>query len=144
MNREDDEMDAGVIARAWWAHNDGRDFTAAAALCASGCTIDWPLSGERFATPDDWATAMEHYPGVWHCAVETLIASGGRAVTIARVFDASTSVTTISLFRVSDGRITQLVEYWPEPYDPPEWRARWTMPIPLGAGREGDELEATL
>jgi len=64
MKREDDEMDAGVIARAWWMHNDRRDYAAAAALCAFECTIDWPLSGGRFATSDDWATEMQHYPGV--------------------------------------------------------------------------------
>jgi len=143
MASRDDETDPGVIARSWWMHNDARDFTAAAALCATRCTIDWPLSGERFPTPGDWAAAMEHYPGLWRCMVQTLVASEDRAVTIARIFDATTSVTAISLFRVTDGRITELVEYWPEPYDPPEWRARWVTPIPTGTDGTHEERRET-
>lgn len=143
MARSDDETDPGAIARSWWRYNDARDFAAAAALCATGCTIDWPLSGERFETPDDWATAMQHYPGVWRCTVQTLVASEDRAVTIARVFDATTSVTAISLFRVSDGRITELVEYWPESYNPPEWRTRWVTPIHARTGGAQEERQET-
>jgi ketosteroid isomerase-like protein len=123
------EEDPKSIAQRWWTLNDERDFSGAATLCAPGCVIDWPLSNERFAKPGDWATAMERYPGVWRCTVETMMAEGDRVMTIAKVTDSTTSVTAISLFRIRDGLIAELVEYWPDPYDAPEWRAQWVTPI---------------
>lgn len=122
--------DPKTVAQRWWTLNDERNFSGAAALCRPGCVIDWPLSNERFVTAGDWAAAMEHYPGAWRCTVETLMAEGERVMTIAKVADATTAVTAISLFHIRDGLITELVEYWPDPYDAPEWRAQWVTPIP--------------
>lgn len=121
--------DPKTIAEMWWKLNDERLFADAAALCSPECVIDWPLSDERFASADDWAAAMEHYPGVWRCTVQTLIVDGDRSMTIAEVANASASFTAISIFRIRDGRIAELVEYWPEPYDAPSWRAEWVTPI---------------
>lgn len=123
------EGDPRTIAQRWWTFNDERDFGGAAALCSSECVIDWSLSNERFAQPGDWATAMEHYPGMWRCTVEMLMAEEDRMITIAKVADSTASVTAISFFRIRNGLITELVEYWPDPYDAPEWRAHWVTPI---------------
>lgn len=127
-----DSPDVRAIARRWWTCNDERRFAEAAALCAPECRIDWPLSNERFIRPAAWAEAMEHYPGIWRCTVETLLVDGDRVLTIARVADpeGTVSVTAISMFEIRDGRISGLVEYWPDPYDPPDWRKRWVTPIP--------------
>lgn len=122
--------DPRTIAQRWWTFNDERDFGGAAALCASKCTIDWPLSNERFVKPGDWAAAMDHYPGVWRCTVETVVAEGERVMTVTTVADATTAVTAISLFRIRNGLITEVVEYWSDPYDAPEWRTQWVTPIP--------------
>ena len=31
----------------------------------------------------------------------------------------------VSFFRLRDGKIAYLREYWPEPYAAPDWRAQW-------------------
>ncbi len=72
---------------------------------------------------------MEPYPGVWRCTVRTILAEGDRVMTIAEVADPTVSVTALSLFRIRNGQITELVEYWPDPYVAPAWRSQWVTRI---------------
>lgn len=34
-------------------------------------------------------------------------------------------VMLIKFFELRDGKIVRETDYWPEPYDAPEWRAQW-------------------
>ncbi len=102
---------------------DRGDFVAAARLCAKSAVVEWPLSNERMA-------AIEHYPGTWHASVVDVIPEGASVVTVTGVFDERTAVTAISFFTIRDGLIEKLVEYWPDPYEAPGWRSKWTEPLP--------------
>jgi len=44
-------------------------------------------------------------------------------ITLVHVTDGTTSAEAVSFFDVEDGRITRLVEYWPEPYPAPAHRS---------------------
>ncbi len=117
------------IARAWWQAIDRADFKAATELMSPEAVVDWPLSNERMASPEMWRKVNEHYPGRWAASVRSLIGDGDAVVTVTDINDGSIAVVAISFFRIENGRITNLVEYWPEPYAAPGDRSTWTVPI---------------
>lgn len=122
-------LSTSAIARAWWQAIDRADFSGAIELMAPDAVIDWPLSNERMANPRQWRHVNEHYPGRWAATVRSLVAENEVVVTVADVTDGSITVVAISFFTVRGGQITNLVEYWPEPYAPPQDRSQWTIPI---------------
>ena len=117
------------IAVAWWNAIDHGDFHAAQSLMAPTAHIDWPLSNERMPTPDAWRIVNENYPGRWRASIEHVIAEGNTVVTRTCIADGGISVLAISWFTIEHGVITNLVEYWPETYAAPGWRAQWVTPI---------------
>jgi hypothetical protein len=50
-------------------------------------------------------------------------------VTHVAITDGMQSAEAISFFRVEDGKIIRVEEYWPENYQPPSNRAHLTEPI---------------
>jgi hypothetical protein len=71
------------------------------------------------------------YPshGPWRFEVHRLVASEGAAVSDVGVTDGVQTARALSFFSVSEGRITRLVEFWPEPYAAPASRAHLVEPI---------------
>lgn len=127
MSRERDTP-AAIVGK-WWEAIDRRDFEAASRLCSARASVEWPLSNERMASIENWRLVNEHYPGRWNASITDLVAHGDAVVTVTRVFNDQTSVTALSFFTIHEGQIRKVVEYWPEPYAPPEWRSPWTEPI---------------
>lgn len=120
-------MNPEAVARTWWSAFDQGDYSAAAQLLAKGTMVDWPVSRERMESAADWQAIKEAYPAAapWRCQIVDLVANGPHVVTFTQVFDGETFDFAISRFRIEDGQITQLVEYWPEPTDAPAWRNSW-------------------
>jgi ketosteroid isomerase-like protein len=58
--------------------------------------------------------------------VNRVIGGESEAVTDVSVTDSVVQARAVSFFTVNDGKITRIVEYWPEPYDAPEGRAHLT------------------
>lgn len=123
-------MSPSDVVTAWWQAIDRAAFGEAAAMMAADAVVDWPLSNERMASPAMWQAVNDHYPGRWRAKVISTTEDADRVVTVTEISDASITVVAISLFTVAQGLISHLVEYWPEPYAPPSWRAQWTIPIP--------------
>jgi len=61
-----------------------------------------------------WPMAGKNYE--WRVRVNRVVAGGSEVVTQVSVTDAEQHAEVISFFTVVDGRITRLVEYWPEPF----------------------------
>lgn len=118
------------VAQAWWQAIDRLDFEAAAQLMDPEAVVDWPLSNERMVSPEMWKQVNEHYPGRWYASIRSVVSEGDTTVTLTDISDGSITVVAISFFTVRDGRITNLVEYWPETYAAPGWRSQWVAPIP--------------
>jgi ketosteroid isomerase-like protein len=117
------------LVTAFWRAMDKADFTGAAALMHPHATVDWPLSNERMTSSENWRLVNANYPGHWRTRVESMVSQGDTVVTVTTVFDGGISDTAISIFTIADGRIHRLVEYWPETYARPSWRAAWTVRI---------------
>ncbi|HMQ29717.1 MAG TPA: hypothetical protein PKD53_03270 [Chloroflexaceae bacterium] len=56
---------------------------------------------------------------------ERLVVEGERAVTDIIVSDGVVTARAITFTTVRDGRIASHVEYWPDPFEAPAWRAAW-------------------
>ena len=67
-----------------------------------------------------WPMARKIYE--WRFRVNRLVAGGTEVVTQVSVTDGQQHAEAVSFFTVVDGRITRLVEYWPEPFAPAENR----------------------
>lgn len=73
------------------------------------------------------------YPsrGPWRFEIRRLVAAEGSVVTLVHVTDGTQSADAVSFFEVEDGRITRLVEYWPEPYQAPAHRVHLVETLQL-------------
>jgi hypothetical protein len=64
------------------------------------------------------------FPGDWHITVQRVVAGDQDAASEIEFTDAGVSQTGLTFFAFGpDGLISQVTDYWPEPYEPPAGRA---------------------
>jgi len=119
------------VVREFWRLMATNDFHSVRAVLAHEFVMDWPQSKERIRGAENFARMNAEYPttGRWLFQINRLIASAGEVVTQVSVTDGTQSAEPISFFTVVGGRITHLVEYWPEPFAAPESRRHITEPL---------------
>ncbi len=114
---------SGRAVRAMWAALQARDWAAARALMHGDLVATWWTSGERFNGADAFVQAQSRYPEGWTIhvvACERL--ADGRVMSIVRVDHPPHVFFATSLFRVDEGLITSVDEYWATMEPPPAWR----------------------
>jgi ketosteroid isomerase-like protein len=116
---------ASDIAREFWRLMATNDFHSVAAVLAPEFVLEWPQSRERIRGAERFARMNHEYPahGPWRFTVHRVVSGEGEAVSDVSVTDGVQSARAISFFTVERGRITRIVEYWPEPYTAPSNRA---------------------
>jgi ketosteroid isomerase-like protein len=119
------------VVREFWRLMASNDFGSVASVLAEDLVVQWPQSGERFRGPGAFVRVNEEYPtaGRWEFTVNRVVACGEQVVTQVSVTDGVQSAEPISFFTVRAGRIVKLVEYWPEPFAPPEHRRHLADPL---------------
>jgi ketosteroid isomerase-like protein len=122
----------------FWTAMQANDWAAAAALFADDYVLHWPQSGERIHGAANYIAINRTYPaaGRWRFTVERLIVEGEHAVTDVVVSDGAVTARAITFTTVRDGHIAGQVEYWPDPFEVPAWRATWVE-------RTADQLDAS-
>ena len=100
------------------------DFSSVGAVLADDFLLDWPQSNERIRGRERFAAMNAEYPahGPWRFSVQRVVGNDTEAVSEVIVTDGVEEARAISFFTVSAGKITQVVEYWPEPYPAPARR----------------------
>ena len=113
------------VAREFWRLMATNDFAAVAAVLAPEFVLEWPQSNERIRGSERFAQMNREYiaHGPWRFTVRRVFGDECEAVSEVDVTDGVQRATAISFFAVAGGKIERLVEYWPEPYDPPAGRA---------------------
>lgn len=116
---------AAEIAREFWRLMATNDFHSVAALLAPEFLCEWPQSKERIRGAQCFARVNHQYPahGPWRFTVNRLVGGESEAVSDVTITDGVQTARVISFFSVSRGKITRLVEFWPEPYAAPANRA---------------------
>ncbi|MBA4178932.1 MAG: hypothetical protein C0505_20625 [Leptothrix sp. (in: Bacteria)] len=111
------------VVRQFWAAVQARDWAAARALLRDDLQAVWWTSGERFAGADAFIAVQAAYPEGWALRLkEAARLDDGRVLSVARVDQAPAHFFATSLFRIDDGLIAGIDEYWATLEAPPEWR----------------------
>ena len=115
----------------FWRLMQSNDFHSVAAVLASEFVLEWPQSKERIRGSERFARMNHEYPahGAWQFTVVRLIAGEAEVVSEVEITDGVQNARAISFFTVEGGKITRLVEYWPEPYPAATNRAHLVEPM---------------
>lgn len=118
------------VVEQFWATMQTNDFVAAAELLEEDYVLEWPQSGERIRGRANFAALNQHYPaaGRWQFTVNRIVAEGNEVVSDVSVTDGAMTGRAITFSTVRDGKIIRQVEYWPDPFEAPAWRAGWVEP----------------
>lgn len=118
-------VNALSLAREFWRLMATNDFFSVSAVLADDFVAEWPQSRERIRGAEHYARINADYPanGPWRFEVHRVVGGEAEAVTDVTFTDGVQTARVISFFTVANGRITRMVEYFPDPYDPPANRA---------------------
>ena len=116
------------IASEFWRLMETNDFHSVRAVLDNAFVAEWPQSRERIRGAENFARVNQEYPahGPWSFTVNRLIGTESEAVSDVTVTDGVQTARAISFFTVAGGKVTRLVEFWPEPYAAPPNRAHLT------------------
>ncbi|HEV2108709.1 MAG TPA: nuclear transport factor 2 family protein [Thermomicrobiales bacterium] len=120
------------VIRRRWAAMDERDWDGAARLLTPDYVGAWPQSRERIVGSENFIAINARYPGSWAILVTRLVGNGDQIATevhLANRGDPGETGVAVSFFTLRDGLIVQETDWWPEPYDAPDWRPRWVKPM---------------
>jgi ketosteroid isomerase-like protein len=115
-----------IVAR-FWATMQTNDFKAVGELLHDDYTLEWPQSGERIRGRANFVSVNENYPahGRWEFEIHRIIAEGNEVVSDVDVTDGIVRGRVITLSTIRDGKILHQTEFWPDPFEPAEWRTQW-------------------
>jgi ketosteroid isomerase-like protein len=122
---------ASAVVHEFWRLMATNDFASVAGVLAPTFVLEWPQSNERIRGPERFVTMNAEYPahGPWRFTINRVVGDEGEVATDVSVTDGAQHARAISFFTVADGRITRLVEYWPEPFAARADRAHLAEPI---------------
>jgi ketosteroid isomerase-like protein len=117
-------MSAADTVTRFWEGVDGRDWDAVGATLAADVVYEVPQTRERVRGREAVVRFNAEYPGEWRLAITTLVASSDAAATTIRFTSpGEPDQTGIAFFTLdAEGRIERMVDWWPEPYEPPPGR----------------------
>ena len=120
-------MNEKQIVEAFWATMETNDFYAAAQLLHTDFILEWPQSRERIRGGGNFAALNTAYPaaGAWHFKINQIVSENDVVVTDVSVTDGKREDRVITFSTIRDGKIWKQVEFWPELFEAPAWRAAW-------------------
>jgi ketosteroid isomerase-like protein len=113
------------VTNEFWRLMATNDFHCVLAVLAPTFVMEWPQSKERIRGAERFVRMNKEYPahGSWTFAINRIVGGEAEAASDVSITDGVQSARAISFFTVEEGKITRLVEFWPEPYAPNEGRA---------------------
>jgi ketosteroid isomerase-like protein len=127
------ERSAREVVERFWAAMGRNDWRAAAAELDDDFELVWPQSGERIRGRENFVAVNGNYPaaGPWRFTVHRIVAEGQGAASEVGVTDGKITARAVTFFELRNGRVRTITEFWPEPFPPAGWRARW-VEVPGG------------
>jgi hypothetical protein len=112
----------------FWKTIQTNDFAQTSLLLAEAYVLRYPQSGETFRGREAFVRLNTEYPanGLWRFSVNRLVADENSVVSDVDVTDGVVSARVLTFSTVENGLITEQLEFWPEPFEIPEWRRGWT------------------
>lgn len=124
-------MNNKQIIENFWKTMATNDFYAVAQLLHDEYVLEWPQSSERVRGRDNFAAINTYYPteGTWTFHINHIVSEGDLVVSDVNVSDGKVHDRVITFSTIRDGKIWKQIEFWPEPFQAPEWRAKWVEKI---------------
>lgn len=109
--------------RRFWADVLRQDAAAIRTYFAPNAWVNWHNTNEHF-TVEEFIQANCEYPGNWDGEIEQLVCAGNRIITATHVYtrDNEQHFHVTSFFRILDGKIISIDEYWGDDGPAPQWR----------------------
>ena len=119
----EDARHARHVVETYWEAAEARDWAAFGALLADDVVYEAPQTRERVRGREAYVRFNAEYPGDWHLTVERAVGDGRHAATWITFDNEGTVETGLCFFDLdTDGLITHITDFWPEPYEPPPGR----------------------
>lgn len=88
--------------------------------------MDWPQSGERIVGGDNRRGVYQSFPQLPTITPRRIIGSGDVVIAEASLnYGDDKEYKSVFIFEFEGGKIKKETAYWSEPFDAPEWRAKW-------------------
>ncbi len=116
-----------ALVERFWEAMRRNDWGAAGRLLHDEFVLTWPQSGERVRGRGNFVEVNAGYPaaGPWRFTVHRIVADDAGVASDVGVTDGAVEARAVSFFDVRDGLIWRVTEFWPDPFPPAAWRARW-------------------
>ncbi|MDF6043909.1 nuclear transport factor 2 family protein [Streptomyces sp. JH14] len=117
--------DLRATVETYWTAADERDWATFATTLAEEVLYDLPQTRERIRGRERYLQFNREYPGDWRVRVERIVADrDGRQVAVRTLFAVGPEEMHAIHFFTGDeqGRIVEITDFWPEPYEPPAGR----------------------
>ncbi len=89
-----------------------------------------PQSGERIRGVDRMIAVVERHPARPRLELRRAVPVGNVVVTEKRLWYGDDPWFEFAIKEFRGDRVARVTEYFAEPFDPPEWRARWVERLP--------------
>jgi len=111
----------------FWEAMQRNDFHKASNWLAVDFEGFWPQSAELISGRSNFADINSFYPanGKWHFEINSIMCEGSKVVTDVSVTDGINKARAITFHTVKNGLIEKQVEFWPDDFEAPMWRAQW-------------------
>lgn len=122
-------MNEKNVVLAFWQAMESNDFYAAGEWLSDDFELYWPQSGELIQGRESFGALNSAYPaeGLWRFTINSLVHEREQVVTDVSVTDGTRQDRAITFHTVRDGKICRQTEYWPDPFEAPEWRKQWVV-----------------
>lgn len=130
MQARDSSFLSAKVVRDFWLRMNGNDFWAVGDLLTDDFLLEWPQSNERIRGREPFARMNAEYParGPWSFTVNRVVGGVDEAVSDVSVTDGEQHARAISFFTLAVGKVSRIVEFWPEPFDAPVNRRHLVEP----------------
>jgi ketosteroid isomerase-like protein len=122
-----DERDARQVAENLWKALQAGDWETAGGYLHDDFVQEWPQSGERIVGRGNAIAVERHYPGgLPTMRFRRTLAGGDLAVVEVELTYADGSrYLGVGVLELRDGKVVKETDYYAQPFEAPEWRARW-------------------
>jgi ketosteroid isomerase-like protein len=116
--------DVTELIRQYVERLEARDWAGFQAVLHPDVVYRMPQSGEVVRGRSAYLRWNQEYPDVWHLHLAEVYGDGNGGVARLDVRDSRSHdpVTAIAFFAVLDGAVSEVTDWWPEPFDPPPGR----------------------
>lgn len=116
---------AHEVIAAYWAAAEARDWDAFGALLTDDVLYRGPQTKEQVRGREAYIRFnTEGFTYDWHIAVQRIIGEGQHAASCIEFTTGEGTQPGLCFFELGDdGRITQITDFWPDPYELPASRA---------------------